>query len=80
VWVVFSLVLQVLLDSATLPAGLKWLARISAPSAAIGISGGFFGIAFMPAFQGLLYSGVAFLAVAVILAGVGLIRRPNGQA
>ena len=30
VWVVLSLVIQVLLDAATLPAGLKWLARISA--------------------------------------------------
>jgi hypothetical protein len=79
VWVVFSLVLQVLLDSAALPAGLKWLARISAPLVAVGISGGFFGIAFIPAFQWLLYSGAAFLAVAVILAGVGLLRRPaNG--
>jgi hypothetical protein len=39
--------------------------------AAVGISGGFFGIAFIPAFHWLLYSGAAFLAVAVILAGVG---------
>jgi hypothetical protein len=50
VWVVFSLVLQLVLDSATLPARLKWLARISAPLAAVGISGGFFGIAFIRSF------------------------------
>jgi hypothetical protein len=80
VWVVFSLVLQVVLDSATLPTGLKWLARISAPLAAVGISGGFFGIAFMPAFRWLLYSGAVLLAVAVILAGVGLLRRASGEA
>jgi hypothetical protein len=30
-WVICSLVLQVWLDSATLPAKLTWLARISAP-------------------------------------------------
>ena len=80
VWIVFSLVIQLLLDSATLPAGFKWLARISAPLAAVGISGGFFGIAFLPAFRWLLYSGAALLAVAVILAGIGLLRRPSGQA
>ena len=80
VWLVFSLVLQIVLDSATLPPGLKWLARISAPLAAVGISGGFFGIAFLPGFRWLLYSGAALLAVAVILAGVGLLRRPSGEA
>ncbi len=77
VWVVLSLVLQVSLDSATLPAGLKWLARISAPIAAVCISGGFFGIAFLPAFRWLLYFGAVSLAVAVILTGVGLVRRPS---
>ena len=79
-WLIFSLVLQIVLDSATLPPGLKWLARISAPLAAVGISGGFFGIAFIPGFRWLLYSGAALLAVAVILAGVGLLRRPSGEA
>jgi hypothetical protein len=37
-WVIFSPVLQVLLDAATLPAGLKWSARLSAPLAAALIS------------------------------------------
>jgi hypothetical protein len=41
VGVVFSLVLQVMLDSASLPTGLKWLARSSAPLAAVGMSGAF---------------------------------------
>jgi hypothetical protein len=76
VWIVLSLVLQVLLDSATLRTGLKRLARISAPVAAVAISGGFFGVAFLPAFRLLLYFGAASLAVAVVLTGVGLIRRP----
>jgi len=79
VWVVLSLVIQVLLDAATLPAGLKWLARISAPVAAVGIAGGFFGIAFVQAFRWLLYFGAASLAVAVVLTGIGLVRRPSGN-
>jgi len=76
VWVVLSLVLQVLLDSGTLGTGLKWLARISAPVAAIAISAGFFGTAFMPGLRVLLYVGAASLAGAVLLTGVGLVRRP----
>jgi hypothetical protein len=80
VWVIFALVLQVLLDSATLPAALTWLARISAPVAAVAIAGGFFGLAFRPAFRWLLYVGAASLVVAVILAGIGLVRRPRGDA
>ena len=80
VWVVLSLVLQVLLDSATLPPGLKWLARVSAPVAAVAISGGFFGLAFLPAFRWLLYFGAVSLVVAVVLSGVGLVRRPSRDA
>jgi hypothetical protein len=80
VWVIFALVLQVLLDSAPLPATLTWLARISAPVAAVAIAGGFFGLAFLPAFRWVLYVGAASLVVAVILTGIGLVRRPRGDA
>jgi hypothetical protein len=79
VWVVFSVLIQVLLDSANLRTDLKWLARVSAPAAAIAISGGFFGIAFMPAFRLLLYVGAASLAIAVVLTGIGLLRRPRAS-
>lgn len=77
VWVVLSLVIQVLLDSATLSPKLTWLARIAAPLAAVAISGGFFGLAYNSNFTWLLYFGAACLVVAVLLAGVGLLRRPN---
>jgi hypothetical protein len=40
--------------------------------------GGFFGLAFLPAFRWLLYVGAASLVIAVVLAGVGLVRRPSG--
>jgi hypothetical protein len=76
VWVILSLVLQVLLDSARLRPGLTWLARLSAPTAAVAISGGFFGLAFLETFRWLLYFGGAAMAVAVIVTGVGLLRRP----
>jgi len=57
---------------------MKWLARISAPVAAVGISGGFFGLAFFPDFRWLLYLGAAGLVIAVVLAAAGLVRRPSG--
>jgi hypothetical protein len=50
------------------------IGRISAPVAAVAISGGFFGIAFVSAFRWLLYFGGRSLLVALILTGVGLLR------
>ena len=43
VWVILSLVMQVLIDSARLSTPIMWLARISASTAAVTIAGGFFG-------------------------------------
>ena len=80
VWVVLSLVIQVLLDSAVLSPKLKWLARVAAPLAAVAISGGFFGLAYNSNFKWLLYFGAACLVVAVLLTGAGLLRRPNVTA
>lgn len=77
VWVVLSLMIQVLLDSATLSTTLKWLARAAAPLAAVAISGGFFGLAFNSSFRWLLYFGGACLILAVLLTGIGLLRKPN---
>jgi hypothetical protein len=75
VWVVLSLVIQVLLDAAVLSLGLKWLARVAAPVAAVAISGSFFGLAYNFHFAWLLYFGAACLLVAVVLTGVGLLKR-----
>jgi len=80
VWVVLSLVIQVLLDSAALSLKLKWLARIAAPVAAVAISGGFFGLAYNSNFTWLLYFGAACLVVVVLLTGAGLLRTPNATA
>jgi hypothetical protein len=74
VWVILSLLMQVLIDSARLSTPMMWLARISAPVAAVAVSGGFFGLAFMPEFRWLLYFGGLSLFVALVLTGVGLLR------
>jgi len=77
VWLVLSLVMQVMLDSAVLAQRLKWVARIAAPLAAVALSGGFFGLAYNSSFRWLLYLGAACLLVAVLLTGIGLLRRPR---
>ncbi len=74
VWVILSLVMQVLIDSTRLSPSMMWLARISAPVAAVTVSGGFFGLAFFPEFRWLLYFGGLSLFVALVLTGVGLLR------
>jgi hypothetical protein len=74
VWVILSLVMQVLIDSTRLSTPMMWLARISAPVAAVTVSGGFFGVAFFPEFRWLLYFGGLSLFVALVLTGVGLLR------
>jgi hypothetical protein len=65
--------MQVLIDSTRLSTPLMWLARLSAPVAAVTVSGGFFGVAFFPQFRWLLYCGGLSLCVAVVLTGVGLL-------
>jgi len=82
VWTILSLVIQILLDAARLSPGLKWLARIGAPVAAIAVSGGFFGVAFADSFRWLLYSGAALLLITLVLTGVGLLRnlRPGNAS
>jgi hypothetical protein len=77
VWVVLSLVVQVLLDSVALSPKLTWLARIAAPLAAVGISGGFFGLAYNSNFTWLLYFGAACLVLVVLLTGIGLLGKPS---
>jgi len=75
VWVILSLIVQMLLDGARLSPWARLLARIAAPVGAVAISGGFFGVAFMPGFRGLVYLGAACMALSVVLTGIGLLRR-----
>lgn len=76
VLVILSLVIQPLLDAATLGERPRWLARVTAPAAAVLLSGGFFGIAFHPGFAPLLWLGAGCLVTTVLVTGVGLVRPP----
>ena len=82
VFVILSLVCQVLADSATLPPSLLWLARLGVPVAAILLPMGFFLSMTSPTatepngFISLIYVGAAALAVSVLTLGIGLLRSP----
>jgi hypothetical protein len=74
VWLILSLVIQLLLDAARLSGSAKWLARIAAPVGTLALSGGFFGLAFKTEFRFLLYFGALAMFCSLILTGVGLLR------
>ena len=77
VLVILALVLQILLDSATLANSTKWISRVTSVIGATSISGAFFGMAFFPPFQFLLYFGIVSMTISVLIAGVGLLRKPK---
>jgi hypothetical protein len=80
VFVILSLVCQILADSATLPEPLLWVARIGVPLAAILLPAGFFLSMASPAatqpngLTALIYAGAVALAASVITLGIGLLR------
>jgi hypothetical protein len=80
VFVILSLVCQILADSATLPEPLLWLARIGAPLAAILIPMGFFLSMTSPSatqpngLVSLIYVGIVALAGSAVTLGIGLLR------
>ncbi len=78
--VLLSLICQMLVDQAALPAGLQWAVRVGVVVSALLISGGFFGSAIGAKLTqpnrwiALLFIGIVTLALAVITLGIGLIR------
>ncbi len=82
VFVILSLVCQLLADAAALPTPLLWLARIGVPAAAILLPLGFFLSMTSPTatapngFVDFIYAGAVVLAVSVLTLGVGLLRPP----
>jgi hypothetical protein len=77
VLLILSLLLQLGVDQATLPRGLVWPIRIGAPAAAILVSGGFFGVAHLPALAILLYAGAVTLIAVTLAVGIGMVRAPQ---
>ena len=75
VLLIFSLEAQQLLDHARLPALLVTILRIAAPLAAVCVSGGFFGVAFVPSLRALLYLGATLVSGVTLATGIGLIRQ-----
>src|SRR5688500_13832795 len=73
VLLILSLVLQILVDYARL-GSLAWPVRIAAPAAALLVSGGFFGVAHVPALRALLYAGGTVLAATTLTIAVGLLK------
>jgi hypothetical protein len=74
VLVILSLVVQLLLDHANLSPEVTWVLRIAAPLAAICVSGGFFGVGFLPRFKLLLYTGAMLVSIVTLGTGIGLLR------
>lgn len=85
VYLVLSLVMLRHVDEAMLSSFWKWIARIGAPIAAILIPAAFFFSVVSPtakepnALINLAYVGAAFLAVAVLTHGVGLMRAARAR-
>jgi len=79
-FVILSLVCQILADSANLSTPWLWVARVGVPIAAILIPAGFFFSMASPAatqpngFISLIYLGIPFLAGGVLALGIGLLR------
>ncbi len=69
VLITLALLLQVLLDSATLTNTTKWISRVCTVIGATCIPGAFFGLAFFPMFRYLLYLGIVAMSIAVVIAG-----------
>jgi hypothetical protein len=69
-----ALFLQIAVDYAAISATLVWPLRIGAITAALLISGGFFGAAHHRALRVLLYLGATILVATTLMVGIGLLR------
>ena len=77
---ILSLICQLLMDSVVMPAPLEWVVRLGVPNAAILMPLGFFLSVLQPRAEQpsgairLVYVGAMVLAIAVVIAGIGLIH------
>jgi Ni,Fe-hydrogenase I cytochrome b subunit len=81
--ILLSLIVQILVDHATLPGLLRWFVRLGVPISAMLVSAGFF-LSVMRTdpihttqLVNLVYAGAVLLAAAVLLLAVGLLRAPS---
>jgi hypothetical protein len=74
VLLILALFLQLAIDHARL-GRWAWPIRISAPLAAVLVSGGFFAIAHVAALSMILYVGVALVSASTLAVGVGLLKK-----
>ena len=80
VFVILSLICQILVDAASLPLWLQWFVRVGVPLAAILLPAGFFLSMLSPTAPrpneavSLIYLGALILAASVLTLGVGLLR------
>jgi hypothetical protein len=80
VFVLLSLVCQMLADSAALPRAFTWLVRLGIPAAAVFLPLGFFVSMASPKRIApnravwLIYCGALLLAISILTLGVGLLR------
>jgi len=80
VYVILALVLQPLVDQTAFSNPVKWVARLGAPIASVVVPAGFFGLAFVPGFRWVMYTGILCLAVSMLLTGIGLLRNLRSVA
>ncbi len=71
---ILSLFLQLAIDYASIPQPAIWPARVGALSAALLVSGGFFGAAHVRSLRVLLYLGATVLVAVTLTVGIGLLR------
>jgi len=71
---ILGLVLQVMIEHASVPPALVWPTRLAALAAPLFVAGGFFGVAHVPGFRILLYLGAGLVMAATLIVGIGLLR------
>jgi hypothetical protein len=69
-----AIIVQIVMDYASIPPPLVWPVRIGALAGSILVSGGFFAIAHVRSLRLVLYLGALLVAATTLTAGIGLIR------
>jgi hypothetical protein len=71
---ILGVVLQIVIDHASLPPSLIWPIRVGALTAPLMVAGGFFGVAHIAGLRWLLYVGAVTEVITTLMVGIGLVR------